>query len=74
MELIDKQAAADLMDIPVVWLNGMVEQGKLVAHKDVNGFELIDKDDIVVKRYASKELEAPSMAHVQSMLKKILGK
>ncbi len=73
MELIDIHDAANMMDVPVVWVDGMIKQGLLAEHSGMNGARLIDADEIIVKRYASKELEMPSMEHVQSMLKKIIG-
>jgi hypothetical protein len=73
MQLIDKQDAADMMDIPVYWLDGMIEQGKLEVHKDANGFEFIDSEEIIVKRYASKELETSSPAHIRHLLTTFLG-
>ena len=69
MKLIPKEDAAEIMDVPVFWVNGMIERGLLASHRDQAGNELIDADEIVVKRYASKEFESASPEHVQSLLK-----
>ena len=68
MNLISKEAAADVMDVPVSWVNGMIERGMLEKHNQ-NGMELVDADSDVVKRYASKEFESASSEHIQSLLR-----
>ena len=68
MNLISKEAAADLMDVPVSWVNGMIERGMLEKHNQ-NGMELVDADNMVVRRYASKEFESSSSEHIQSLLR-----
>jgi hypothetical protein len=70
MKLISLQEAAEQMDVPVSWVNGMKSQGLLADHKTKEGAQLIDADELIVKRYVSKEFEVPSLEHVQSMLKK----
>ena len=72
MNLIDIHDAADMMNVPVVWVDGMIKQGLLAEHDGRNSTRLIDADEIIVKRYVSREFEAPSMEHIQSMLKKLL--
>lgn len=71
MELVDTGAAAEIMNIPLGWVNGMLKQGRLVEYEGRNATRLIDADEITSKHYCSTELPAPSLAHVQSMLKKI---
>jgi hypothetical protein len=71
MSLLTKQQAADLMDVPVPWVDAFLEVGSLERHKGPNGETLIDADEILVKRFAATRFEAASLAHVRGMLKKI---
>jgi hypothetical protein len=71
MSLLTKQQAADLMDVPVPWVDAFLEVGSLERHKGANGETLIDADEILVKRFAATRFEAASLAHVRGMLKKI---
>ena len=69
MNLISKEDAAKVMDVPVLWVNGMIEKGLLATHEDLNGHQLIDADEIIVKRYASKEFECASIDHIRALLR-----
>lgn len=70
MKLVDTCTAAEIMDIPVCWLNGMIKQGRLIEYIGDNATRLIDSEEIISNHYCSAELPAPSLAHVQSMLRK----
>jgi len=70
MKLISLKEAAEQMDVPDCWVIGMAKEGLLAKHQGQDGVQLIDADEIVFKRYASKEFEVPSLAHIQSMLTK----
>lgn len=69
MGLLIRQQAADLMDVPVSWVDAFLEVGSLERHEGPNGETLIDADEILVKRFT--RFEAASLAHVRSMLKKL---
>jgi hypothetical protein len=71
MSLLTKQQAADLMEVPVGWVNVMLELGALKSQEGLNGETLIDADEILEKRYVTPRFEATSLAHVRSMLKKL---
>lgn len=71
MGLLTRQQAADLMDVPVSWVDAFLEVGLLERHEGPNGETLIDADEILVKRFAATRFEDASLAHVRSMLKKL---
>ncbi|WP_126448428.1 hypothetical protein [Sulfuricystis multivorans] len=71
MSLLTRQEAADMMDVPITWVDAMLEFGSLERHEGLNGETLIDADEILEKRFAAPRLEAASLAHVRSMLKKL---
>jgi len=71
MSLLTRQQAADLMDVPVSWVDAFLEVGSLERHEGPNGETLIDANEILEKRFAAPRFEAASLAHVQSMLKKL---
>lgn len=71
MSLLTRQQAANLMEVPVSWVDGFLEIGSLERHEGPNGETLIDADEILEKRFAAPRLEAVSLAHVRSMLKKL---
>jgi hypothetical protein len=70
MSLLTRQQAADLMDVPISWVDAFLEVGSLERHEGPNGETLVDADEIIVKRFAASRIEAASLAHVRQMLKK----
>lgn len=71
MSLLTRQEAADLMDVPVSWVDAFLEVGSLELHEGPNGETLVDADQILVKRFAATRFEAASLTHVRGMLKKL---
>lgn len=71
MVLLTRQQAADLMDVPVSWVDAFLEFGSLERLEGSNGETLIDADEILAKRFAATRFEAASLAHVRSILKKL---
>jgi len=71
MSLLTKQQAADLMEVPVSWMDALLEVGALERHTGPNGETLVDADEILAKRFASTSREAASLAHVRDMLEKL---
>jgi hypothetical protein len=71
MRLLSRQQAADLMEVPVGWVDGMLEIGALECHEGVHGEALIDADEIMHKGYIAPRAEAVSLSHVQAMLNKL---
>lgn len=71
MGLLNGQQAAELMEVPVSWVDALLEAGSLERHEGPNGETLIDADEILAKRFAVPRFEAASLAHVRSMFKKL---
>lgn len=71
MSLLTRQQAADLMDVPVAWVDALLEVGSLERHEGPNGETLIDADEILAKRLAATRFEAASLAHVRQILSKL---
>ncbi|MGB9577766.1 MAG: hypothetical protein ACPL3S_00695 [Halothiobacillaceae bacterium] len=70
MSLLTRQQAADLMDVPIPWVDAFLEVGALKQYEGPDGEILIDADEILVKRFAATRYESASLAHIRSMLKK----
>jgi hypothetical protein len=71
MSLLTKEQAADLMDVPVPWVDALLELGALEGHIGPDGKTLIDADEILAKRLAATRREAASLTHVREMLKRL---
>lgn len=69
--LITKKQAADMIGVPVAWVDGMLELGALGWSVSPDGSIMIDADEILEKRYVSPELRAVSLGHVKEMLRKV---
>lgn len=71
MVLLTRQQAASLMEVPVSWVDALLEFGSLERHQGPNGETRIDADEILAKRLAATRFEAVSLAHVRSLLSKL---
>ncbi|WP_141054909.1 hypothetical protein [Tepidiphilus succinatimandens] len=71
MGLLTRQQAADLMDVPVSWVDAFLQFGSLERYEGPNGETLVDADEILLKRFAATRHEEVSLAHVRSILKKL---
>jgi len=43
---LTRQQVADQLDVPVVWIDGMIEAGELQYHEGPDGKILVDAEDI----------------------------
>jgi hypothetical protein len=61
------------MDVPVVWIDGMIEAGELQYHEGPDGKILVDAEDIQVLKGAGDPPTVPSLSHVRAMLRRVMG-
>lgn len=73
MKAITRQQVADRMDVPVVWIDGMIEAGELQYHEGPDGKILVDAEDIQVLKGAGDPPTVPSLSHVRAMLRRVMG-
>lgn len=73
MEAITRQQAADRLCVPVAWIDAMVEAGELRCHEGFGGAVLIDAEDVDHLRDPEDKRPAPSLSHVRSMLRRVMG-
>lgn len=71
MTPIDKQQAANLMGVPLAWVNAMVEIGALTAYQDETGALYIDEEEIHAKGYTDPKLKAVSLEHLRALMRKV---
>ena len=71
MNLIDRQHAANLMGVPITWVDVMIELGALSSHEGCFGEVLVDEDEINEKGFIDPKQKAVSLEHLQSMLRKL---
>lgn len=72
--LVTKQQAADLLDVPLRWLDGMIELGQVPVTLDESGREMIDTEELRARKLIPpKEQPVPGLEHVRAMLRKVTG-
>lgn len=71
--LTTKAEAAAMLQVPIAWIDGMIEIGALTPSKDYAGNKMIDADEIIDKGFVSPRFRAASLRHVEEMLRKTMS-
>lgn len=70
MTPISRQEAANLMGVPLSWVDAMTEVGALTAYRG-DGVFYVDEEEIHAKGFTDPGLKAASLEHVQGLLRKL---